>query len=317
MTPSTRRRILDAARAIGRRHTHGEPTKNWNEAEVALATLILVYGDPGKLGGTRRTASGESRQHPAVTAAAQAIGRTEDAVVMKVMNLRQVLTGGGRGMAHGAKLDRWAIETFAQHLDDLHLAAALVGALVPGSEDVARHLVRLPDAVQEQDDVLTNIDLDLDGDEQETTALREVLVRRGQGQFRSRVLANFEHSCAFCGLRSRVPDRNAYLLIASHIRPWAASNGHARLDPANGLSLCALHDRAFEWGFLGLDQDLKVVVSAGAREHYEPEERVKAEIEDLHGQPLGRRERHFVEPGTSYLEFHRDEVFDRRFRVAG
>ena len=42
---------------------------------MALTTLILIYGDPGKLGGTRRTASGESRQHPAVFAAALAIGK--------------------------------------------------------------------------------------------------------------------------------------------------------------------------------------------------------------------------------------------------
>ncbi len=133
---------------------------------------------------------------------------------------------------------------------------------------------------------------------------------------RARVMANYLYSCAFCGLRSRLPAQNSYLLVASHILPWAEATSHARLEPTNGLALCAIHDRAFEWGFLSVDEDLRVVVSDGAREHYAPEERVRAEIVDIAGRAIVPSGRHFARAGGRYLEHHRQAVFDRRFRVA-
>lgn len=39
------------------------------------------------------------------------------------------------------------------------------------------------------------------------------------------------------------------LLIASHIVPWSKDKTN-RLNPSNGLCLSAIHDRAFDQGFI-------------------------------------------------------------------
>ena len=70
-----------------------------------------------------------------------------------------------------------------------------------------------------------------------------VLSRRGQGTFRRRVQL-FENSCRVTGIRA---DK---LLIASHIKPWSASDNDERLDGNNGLFLSPHVDRLFDKGFI-------------------------------------------------------------------
>ena len=304
-------RVQASAQALAARRATGAALGNWNEAETIIALAILVYADPSRIGGTKTLADGTSRQHPAVVAAASAIGRTEGAVGMKVQNLRYVLTNGARGLPGGSKLDERTIETFAGHLNNLLACLFMVADIVPGVMDVYRLLCGPGIDIDE----LVAEDLPQDR-ERSTERTAEVVLRRGQGVFRGRVLANYRHGCAFCGLRSRHPDRNTYLLVASHILPWRDADDHQRLDPANGFSLCATHDRAFEWGFVTVDDDLRVVVSDGTQEQYEPLARIKAEILDLHGREIDRAPSGFEPPGESYLEHHRDVVFDRRFRAA-
>ncbi|MYE38741.1 MAG: HNH endonuclease, partial [Chloroflexi bacterium] len=63
--------------------------------------------------------------------------------------------------------------------------------------------------------------------------------RVGQDFFRSAVLSSYNYRCCITGLS--VPR----LLIASHIIPWRL-NQENRVNPGNGLSLNALHDKAFD-----------------------------------------------------------------------
>ena len=86
---------------------------------------------------------------------------------------------------------------------------------------------------------------------------KEVLlkVRTNQSVFRRRVLASFGNRCCITGMTG---DK---LLIASHIKPWAACVGDCawqRTDPSNGLCLNALHDRAFDRGIITLDDSCRV-----------------------------------------------------------
>lgn len=300
------RHLLDSARALAGR---ARPAPSWSEAETVLALAIAVYGDPARLGGTKVRRDGSTRQDPVVQRVAEAVGRTDDAVVLKVMNLRTILTGGERGMSHGSRTDMRVVEDYAQHLDDLVAAITVVEQAAPAARGTLEALTVVPS------------DMDVPGFPSEPHAGEPLVTERlawqaqrvGQGLFRSRVLRNFGHACGFCGLQSRKPESNSFLLVASHVLPWRTATSHQRLDPSNGVALCAIHDRAFDWGFMTLDDTLSIKVSAAAERHYAPQERVEAELLRFDGQPL--RE-HAVPPAEPYLAHHREAVFDRRFRQA-
>lgn len=127
-------------------------------------------------------------------------------------------------------------------------------------------------------------------------------------------MANYDHACAFCGLRAKKPVQSS-LLVASHILPWRNATDHERLDPANGLALCGTHDRAFDWGFMTLDESLRIVISHTILEHYEPAPRIEADFLALHGASV-QRGSDFTPPNAAYLEHHRSQVFDQRFRAS-
>ena len=59
------------------------------------------------------------------------------------------------------------------------------------------------------------------------------------------------------------------LLVASHIVPWAQDKAN-RLNPANGLSLSAIHDRAFDQGLITLSDDYSVILSTTLLQSEDP-----------------------------------------------
>lgn len=78
---------------------------------------------------------------------------------------------------------------------------------------------------------------------------------RGSAQkaFADEVKANYSFRCAVTGISKKE------FLIASHIVPWSADQS-IRLDPANGICLSLLVDKAFEKGYLLIDDNLIVRV---------------------------------------------------------
>ncbi len=304
-------RVVEGARELARRDAvTGGAGKDWTVAETILAAYLCVFGDPSRMGGTKIGRDGTRRQHPAVTALASALGRNDGSVVTKVMNLRSRFTAGARGLSHGSHLDGWTARTFGSCYDDLTLSAEVIATVFPPARPM---LDALSPRWREGWDATADMLEGVRSPEPNTQVMRLRAERRGQELFRSRVMANYQHTCAFCGLRSRLPDSNSYLLIASHIRPWSESTGHQRLDNRNGLALCAIHDRAFDWGFATVDDDLRIVVSPVAREHYAPEERIEQELSSLNGRDLIRPNSHFVPPSQEYLEYHRTQLFEHRF----
>jgi HNH endonuclease len=51
------------------------------------------------------------------------------------------------------------------------------------------------------------------------------------------------------------------LLVASHIKPWKASNNFERLDVFNGLLLLPNLDRAFELGYISFNEKGTIIIS--------------------------------------------------------
>lgn len=67
--------------------------------------------------------------------------------------------------------------------------------------------------------------------------------REGQGKYREQLL----EQCHFCPVTMISDER---LLIASHIKPWAASNDTEKIDPYNGYMLSPMIDKLFDRGFI-------------------------------------------------------------------
>lgn len=78
---------------------------------------------------------------------------------------------------------------------------------------------------------------------------------RGSAQraFSQKVKSNYGWTCAITGISTR------HFLVAAHIVPWSQDK-NIRLDPTNGICLSVLLDRAFEEGYIIINDDLCVVV---------------------------------------------------------
>ena len=91
------------------------------------------------------------------------------------------------------------------------------------------------------------------------------------------------------------------LLVASHIKPWAASNDEEKIDPNNGYILSPLYDKLFDKGFITFTKTRHVVIS-----NY---------ISPLQWKKIGLKGGEFIqalpmdEKRIEYLEFHHDAVF--------
>jgi putative restriction endonuclease len=88
----------------------------------------------------------------------------------------------------------------------------------------------------------------------QTEKVQLTRARIGQGEYRMKLLAE----CPFCPITLVSDDR---LLIASHIKPWVASNDFEKTDPKNGFMLTPTFDRLFDRGFLSFTEDKKTILS--------------------------------------------------------
>ncbi|MBN8673731.1 MAG: HNH endonuclease [Chitinophagales bacterium] len=123
---------------------------------------------------------------------------------------------------------------------------------------------------------LNNIDVEglpKEGRERE----RLVKVRINQYLFRTLMDANYNAKCCITGID------NPELLIASHIVPWSKDEKN-RLNPANGLLLNSLHDKAFERGLITISEDFKVKVSSVLLKS--KVESIKQNFSELNNKPI-------------------------------
>jgi hypothetical protein len=96
-----------------------------------------------------------------------------------------------------------------------------------------------------------DIDLhELEGYDREVVAKARV----NQGAFRDRLYHKYK-KCCICG----VTDIN--FLVASHIKPWAASDSEEKVNVNNGLLLCPNHDKLFDGGYITFDDEGQIIIS--------------------------------------------------------
>jgi predicted restriction endonuclease len=115
------------------------------------------------------------------------------------------------------------------------------------------------------------------GDYSASDAWAAKKIRLARDRFRRDVLANFRGCCCVC----RVDLEE--LLDAAHIRSWEEDLQN-RLNPANGLSLCTLHHRAFDRKIIGFDSNRRITV----RQLKSRSQVVRDQLDRYRGTPMVR-----------------------------
>lgn len=116
--------------------------------------------------------------------------------------------------------------------------------------------------------------------------------RLGHNKFSKSVKKNYKYVCAVCGINE--PE----FLIAGHISPWS-EDAENRLNPRNGICLCVFHDRAFEHGYIGLSDDLRVVVNPNIKYNSPLYKSLKQYEDKLIRMPIADK------PGQIFVTKHR------------
>lgn len=191
------------------------------------------------------------QRNPEVIRLAEILGRTPSSIAMKLANIAsldpKITQSGRKGLQGASALDRRIWDAF--HEDWTELVSEIEHVL-------AEYEAQPPSSAVREDPIRFNFEPYSD----RTTKQAVVEVRVGQQFFRSAVLANFERRCCVTGISE------PSLLTASHIVPWSQDPKN-RHNPANGLSLSATFDRAFDVGLMTIDSNLRVVLSSTLRKH--------------------------------------------------
>jgi putative restriction endonuclease len=139
-----------------------------------------------------------------------------------------------------------------------------------------------------------------DSSVQETQRLAIIRARNGQGLFKDRV-SKIESRCRITGVENPVH------LVASHCKPWRDSTNDERLNGENGLLLTPSIDHLFDRGFIGFEDNGKLIISPVA--HHPSLQRMgidTARVVNVGGFTSGQRQ---------FLDFHRNAVLLQAVRT--
>lgn len=211
--------------------------REWTKNELVLA-LNLYHKIPFGL---------HHDNNPDVQAVARLIGRSDGSVAMKLGNFASLdpyhANRGVSGLKNASKGDRETWDMYFGKLNELanDSATALQELLSHNREENINDLELIDDSSSAPNEV--------------TERIGAATFRIGQNFFRKMVLANYRNRCCICQLPIRE------MLVASHIVPWKQAET-LRLAPDNGLSLCSLHDKAFDKGFLTVTPSYRIRLSS-------------------------------------------------------
>ena len=249
----------------------------WTIEQVKLAFHLYCQLPYGRIHG----------RNPEIMTLAKIIGRTADAVAMKMLNIASndpaVKDAGKAALGNASALDRAVWDEF--HADWERLALEC-------------HQLMQQYGLEKQDEPQIEEDAFLPEDFTGETRQFLTAQRIKQHFFRRAVLSTYRGRCCMSGLSEQ------RLLIASHIVPWSRDKSN-RLNPSNGLCLSAIHDRAFDKGLISLTDDLRVMLSNDLVARDEPF--IKATFLPLQGHQIEVPDRFRPEP--AFLARHRAEVF--------
>lgn len=223
-----------------------------------------------------------SKNHPEVIKIANLIGRTPSAVNMKIGNFGSfdpnLKAKGISGLTNSSKLDEQIWNEFNNNWDRL-------------AYESEKLILKFSNA---NNQILESFPLGKD-------KIVQTKQRMNQSFFRNAILAAYNDSCCITGLC------NKELLIASHIKPYKNSNPNEKANPHNGLCLNALHDKAFDKGFMTITTDFKIIISNEISDIFGGKSK-DIFFKQYHNMPIKLPDKFM--PNKLFLEYHNDMIFE-------
>lgn len=253
--------------------------RKWTREELILAINLYSKLPFGKF----------HKSNPEVQKLAAIIGRTPSSVGFKLGNLASfdsaLQARGVKGASNASKLDQEIWDEFYGNIESLAFESELLRASKEfGSSD----------GVLKDEPDLHEI-LSKEGKERDAM----VKMRVNQKFFRQMVLAAYDNTCCITGLQEPA------LLVAGHIKRWADDRTN-RMNPHNGIAINALHDKAFEIGYITITPEYMIKVSPRLKK------KASAHVQELFGRfdgvAMHKPKKFWPEP--DFLRFHNEHVFD-------
>ncbi len=250
--------------------------RNWSQEEVRHALALYLVTDFGRF----------HSRNPDVIDLASRIGRTPSAVALKLSNLAALDESlPQKGMANASNMDRQVWAEFLSDPDGVLKAWEHQTMPPPATASPANPFPGMAESATE---------FDFTGAGERPV---ETTQRIGQGFFRKIILTSYHERCALTGIE------DTRLLNASHIVAWK-DDPQNRINPANGICLNALHDRAFDRHLITFDENYKMKIAdhvpAVARRELERVEKGRLEMPSR-----------FL-PDQAFLELHRRVFYETR-----
>lgn len=249
--------------------------RNWTRKELLVAFNLYCKLPFGKL----------HSRNPDIINLSKIINRTPSSIALKLVNFSsldpELKKRGIKGMSNHSKLDAEIFNEFNNNWDKLLLESELLYEYYSNNyfSDTEDEIINITEKIGED----------------KIVAVKQ---RVNQGFFRAMVLSNYDETCVICDLNY------APLLVASHIIPWS-KNTTERLNPHNGLCLCAIHDKAFDRGLISIDNTLRVIFSKELLKiNIVPFDRYFGVFD---GKNINNPRK--FSPSTYFLEYHRNTIF--------
>ncbi len=251
--------------------------QNWTREETIIAFNVYC----------KIPFKSSSKNNPVVIKYANIIGRSPSALNMKIGNFGrldpELKKQGITGLVNGSKLEEEVWNEFNGNWEELAFESERLIANFQNKN------------IEETDFV------DIDNLPKGEDRKRIVKTRVNQSFFRSVVLSSYNLRCCITGLS--IPE----FLVASHIKPWAKDKDN-RINPHNGLCLNALHDKAFDKGFITVTPDYKVLISDYLITTNE-DEKIDEFFRKYNNQKIILPDRFL--PSKDFLEYHYKNIFKK------
>lgn len=251
----------------------------WTKEELILAFNLYLKIPFGKMHSTNKD----------IIHLANLIGRTPNSIALRLVNFASVdpalKARGIKGMDGGSKIVQPIWNEFFDNQESLIFLSEQILAQKENTSIESKYKEILFDLKE------------LKGE----NILREVKTRVNQSVFREMVLTNYGTKCAITGID--IPE----LLLASHIIPWS-KNEKERLNPENGICFSPLYDKAFDKGYIGINEKYQVIISNTLKQKKETIffKQHFATIDNLR---INEALKYI--PKREFLQFHLDTIFQK------